>query len=217
MRIPLEFSLGERRPWGSAVIYYGMTVHGLEHTPINVTFLHHAAGLWAYEIAASDWVFACVCAQGFKTIIRRSNPVIRLETSGTERGKDSKVYSSVKIRWTLKVPYKGKREFVLGVYPSLARINRLVIRKKAIIWWKMLIPLEQTIFPWGRTLHQKRLVIHLDNCSVRACRASTDWLEEHGMTCMLHSLYSYDLSSSDFYLFSIMKEQLERIHVADRD
>jgi hypothetical protein len=44
-----------------------------------------------------------------------------------------------------------------------------------------LSPFEQAIFPRGRTLHQKRLVIHSDNFSVHASRASTDWLEKHKM------------------------------------
>jgi hypothetical protein len=35
----------------------------------------------------------------------------------------------------------------------------------------ILTPLEQMIFPRGRAPHQKRLVIHLDNCSVHTSRA----------------------------------------------
>jgi hypothetical protein len=39
---------------------------------------------------------------------------------------------------------------------------------------KILIQLEQAIFLQGRASHQKRLVAHLDNCSVHTSRASTD-------------------------------------------
>jgi hypothetical protein len=34
--------------------------------------------------------------------------------------------------------------------------------------------------------HQKRLVLRLGNWSVHTSRASTDWLEEHGMFRMLY-------------------------------
>jgi hypothetical protein len=79
----------------------------------------------------------------------------------------------------------------------------------------MLILLEQAIFPWGRAPHEKRLVLHLDNCSVHTCRVSTDWLEEHSILCMPYSQYSPYLASIDFYLFPTVKERLERIQLAD--
>jgi transposase InsO family protein len=82
---------------------------------------------------------------------------------------------------------------------------------------KMLIPFEQMIFPRGRALHQKRLIVHLDNCSVHTSWASTDWLEEHGMRHMSHKSYSPDLALSDFCLFPTVKEKFERIHVADEN
>jgi hypothetical protein len=51
---------------------------------------------------------------------------------------------------------------------------------------------EQAIFPRGRAPHQKRFVIHLDNCSVHISRASRDWLEEHDMRGMPQPSYSPD-------------------------
>jgi hypothetical protein len=81
----------------------------------------------------------------------------------------------------------------------------------------VLILLEQAFFPRGRAPHQKRLVIHLDNCSIQTSRVSTDWLEEHSILRMSHSLYSPDLAPSDFYLFPTVKEKLERIQLADED
>jgi hypothetical protein len=79
------------------------------------------------------------------------------------------------------------------------------------------IPLEQAIFPRRRAPHERRLVIHLDNCSVHTSRVSTDWLKEPNILSMLHQPYSPDLASSDFYLFPTVKEKLERIHLADED
>jgi transposase len=77
--------------------------------------------------------------------------------------------------------------------------------------------LEEAIFPQGRAPHQKQLVIHLDNCSVHTSRASTAWLEEHGMRRMPQPPYSPDLVSSDFYLFPSVKEKLDRTQVTDED
>jgi hypothetical protein len=81
----------------------------------------------------------------------------------------------------------------------------------------LLIPLEQAIFPRGRAPHEKLFVIHLDNCSVHASRISTDWLEEYNILSMPHPPYSFDLASSDFYLFPTVKEKVERIQLADED
>jgi hypothetical protein len=51
----------------------------------------------------------------------------------------------------------------------------------------ILTSLEQTIFPRGRALHQKRLVIHPDNCSIHTSRVSRDWLEEYDICHMPHA------------------------------
>jgi hypothetical protein len=50
---------------------------------------------------------------------------------------------------------------------------------------------EQAIFPRGRTPHQKRLVVHLDNCSIHINLASIDWLEKHGMRRMSYHTIPY--------------------------
>jgi hypothetical protein len=82
---------------------------------------------------------------------------------------------------------------------------------------KILGPLKQAIFPGWKAAHQKRLVIHVNNCSVHTSRASTSWLEEYGMCRMLHLPYSPNLISSGFYLFPIVKERIERIQVHQED
>jgi hypothetical protein len=70
------------------------------------------------------------------------------------------------------------------------------------------ILLKQAIFPRGRALHQKQLVVHLDNSTVHTNRVSTDWREEHGMHHTPHLYHSPDLTSSDFYLSPTIKEKL---------
>jgi histone-lysine N-methyltransferase SETMAR len=79
------------------------------------------------------------------------------------------------------------------------------------------IPLEQAIFPRGKASHERRYVIHLDNCSVHTSRVSTDWLEERSILRIPHPPYSPDLASSGFYLFSTVKQKLEWTQVADED
>jgi hypothetical protein len=61
-------------------------------------------------------------------------------------------------------------------------------------------------------------VIHLDNCSVHTSRASTDWLEEHGMLHMPHppALFTR-FGPNDFYLFPAVNERLEQIKVTGKD
>jgi hypothetical protein len=85
---------------------------------------------------------------------------------------------------------------------------------------KLRSPLEQAIFPRGRVGHQKRLVVYLDNCSVRTNRASIDWLEEHGMPCRPQSAIHpicFIWPPGIFILFLPVKEKLERIQVCQED
>jgi hypothetical protein len=60
-------------------------------------------------------------------------------------------------------------------------------------------------------------MVSVDNCSVHASRGSTEWLEKHGIYRMSDQFYSPAVATSDLYLFSTVKEKLERIHLADED
>jgi hypothetical protein len=95
--------------------------------------------------------------------------------------------------------------YVIDRFPNDAKINSnyFVIN--------LLILLKQEIFPRKRAPDQKQLVIHLDNCPVHPSQDSTDWLEENGMRCMPHPPYLLNLAFRNFYLFSTVKEKLERI------
>jgi hypothetical protein len=81
----------------------------------------------------------------------------------------------------------------------------------------ILISLEQMIFPCRTAQHEKRLVVSVDNCSVHTSRGSTDWLEKHGIYRMSDQCYSPNLATSDLYLFSTVKDKLERIHLPNED
>jgi hypothetical protein len=80
-----------------------------------------------------------------------------------------------------------------------------------------LCPIEQAIFSRGMPRHQKRLVVHFDNCSVHTRKGSAHWLEEYGVFHMPYPFYSPDLAPSDFYLFPTVKQKLENIQVVDDD
>jgi transposase len=101
--------------------------------------------------------------------------------------------------------------YVVDRLPNDAKMN------SAYFVTNLLTLFEQAIFPRRKALHQKRLVIHLDNCSAHRSRGSRDWLQEHDMRRMPQPLYSPDLAPSDFYLFPTVKEKLERTQVADED
>jgi hypothetical protein len=92
--------------------------------------------------------------------------------------------------------------YVIDRLPNHIKMN------SAYFMTNILILLEQIIFPRGRTPHEKRFMVHLDNCSVHTSRASTDWLEEHNILHMLHPPYSPNLASSSFYLFPTVKRNL---------
>jgi hypothetical protein len=81
----------------------------------------------------------------------------------------------------------------------------------------ILISLEQMIFLCRRTPHEKGLMVSVDNCSVHTSRGSADWLEKHDIHRMPDQPYSHNLATSDLYLFSTVKEKLERIHLAEED
>jgi hypothetical protein len=66
--------------------------------------------------------------------------------------------------------------------------------KSACFVTNVLILLEEAIFPQGRAPCERRLVIHLDNCSIYTSHVSTDWLEEHNIVCMPQPPYSPDLA-----------------------
>jgi hypothetical protein len=74
----------------------------------------------------------------------------------------------------------------------------------------ILILFEQAIFPRGRELHQKRLMIHLDNYAIHTNRASTNWLDKHGKQCILYLPYLSGLPPNDFHLFPRVNEKTRR-------
>jgi hypothetical protein len=72
---------------------------------------------------------------------------------------------------------------------------------------------EQAIFPRRMALHQKQLVVHLDNCSVHTSLASRNWLEEHGMRRMPQPSYSW---SGPLWLLLVSYSERENRTDSDR-
>jgi hypothetical protein len=74
------------------------------------------------------------------------------------------------------------------------------------------ISLEHMIFHWWRLPHQKRLVIHLNNCSIHKNRASTNWLKEHGMRCIPYPATLFTWFSLQWLLFISYNQRKSRIY-----
>jgi hypothetical protein len=81
----------------------------------------------------------------------------------------------------------------------------------------ILEPLHQVFFPGGRTPHEKRLVVHVDNCSVHKSRVTKTFIQNNDMADMPHHPYSPDLAPSDFYLFDTVKKKLKYEGITDED
>jgi hypothetical protein len=81
----------------------------------------------------------------------------------------------------------------------------------------ILISLEQMIFPCRREPHENGLMVSVDNWALHTSRGSIHWLEKHDIHRMPDQSYSHNLATSYLYLFSTVKEKLERIHLADED
>jgi hypothetical protein len=101
--------------------------------------------------------------------------------------------------------------YVIDRLPSGAKLNAFYYTTN------ILTPLQHCFFPKGRKPHGKRLVVHVDNCSVHRSRITELFMESHDMISMPHPPYSPDLAPSDFYLFGAVKQQLEHITVTDDD
>jgi histone-lysine N-methyltransferase SETMAR len=79
----------------------------------------------------------------------------------------------------------------------------------------ILFYLKEKFFRVGSRPHTKRLVIHMDNCSVHNCDMTTNFLAKHNMSRVSQPPYSPDLAPNDFYLFPTMKENLKDFEMVD--
>jgi hypothetical protein len=77
--------------------------------------------------------------------------------------------------------------------------------------------LEQSTFRQGRVPHEKRLVVHVDNCSLHTGRVSRKWPNQHNIVHMPQPPYSPDLAPSHFYSFLTVIEKLQNIALRDED
>jgi hypothetical protein len=79
----------------------------------------------------------------------------------------------------------------------------------------ILHPLRQIFFSGERHPRAKRLVIHVDNCTVHRSLITESCMEKSDMISMPHPPYSPDLAPSDFFLFGAVKEKLEHLRITD--
>jgi transposase len=100
---------------------------------------------------------------------------------------------------------------VIDLLPSDAKMNSTYYTSN------VLEPLHQNFFPEGRTPQGKRLVVHVDNCSVHTSAITKEFMETHDMVSMPHPPYSPDLAPSDFYLFGTVKQRLQQAQFSEED
>jgi histone-lysine N-methyltransferase SETMAR len=74
---------------------------------------------------------------------------------------------------------------------------------------------EEKLFPEGRTAHAKRLIVHMDTCSIHTNGATEDYMKQNNMMRLRHPPYSPDLTLIGFYLFPSVKEKLKNIRIVD--
>jgi hypothetical protein len=80
-----------------------------------------------------------------------------------------------------------------GLY-VIDRLPNETKRNGAYFVTNILILVEEEIFPQGSAPRERRLIIHLDNCSIHTSRVSTDWLEEHDIVPISQPFYSPNLA-----------------------
>jgi hypothetical protein len=79
------------------------------------------------------------------------------------------------------------------------------------------VPLRERFCSGGPEDCGRPLVVHVENCSVHTSAAIERFMSDHRMVRMSQPPYSPNLAPSDFYLFGMVKNQLEQIHASDAD
>jgi transposase len=69
----------------------------------------------------------------------------------------------------------------------------------------VLARLEEKIFPEGRTVRAKRLIVHTENFSIHTSGTTEDYMK-YNMMGLRHPPHSPDLVLSDFYLLLSVKK-----------
>jgi histone-lysine N-methyltransferase SETMAR len=81
----------------------------------------------------------------------------------------------------------------------------------------VLAPVREEFIPRDRARHLKPLVAHMDSFSIHTSGTTQRFMPEHQMPRTPQPPYSPDLAPSDFYVFPIVKDRLERFHMVDDD
>jgi hypothetical protein len=73
----------------------------------------------------------------------------------------------------------------------------------------IMAPLVQSIYPHGRTPHDLRLHLHVDNCRVHFAKVVEQFLTANPVVHLPHPPYSPDLAPSEFWLFGRIKTAID--------
>jgi hypothetical protein len=108
----------------------------------------------------------------------------------TKRGRD---IQTAKFMFT--VIWKPLGVHVIDRLPTGARMN------SEYFTTTILARLEEKIFPEGRIVHAKRLIVHMDNCSIHTSGATEHCMKQNNIMRLCPPPCSRDLAPRDFYLF----------------
>jgi hypothetical protein len=112
-------------------------------------------------------------------------------------------FQSQKIMFTIM--WNPHRFYVVNRLPENTTMNSTYYTSN------ILQPLYDCFFPGGHVGQTRKLVIHVDNCSIHKSAQAEQFMANHKMVRMPHPPYSPDLAPSDFYLFGRIKNQLKQI------
>jgi hypothetical protein len=70
----------------------------------------------------------------------------------------------------------------------------------------ILARLEEKTLTERITAHAKRLIVHMDNCRIRASGATEDYIKQSNKMRLQHPTYSPDLALGDVHLFLSVKK-----------
>jgi hypothetical protein len=67
-------------------------------------------------------------------------------------------------------------------------------------------PFNQASFAQGGNLHRKRMIVHVDNCSVHRSATTESFMKTRDMVSMPHPPYLPGLAAGDFHFFLTVRE-----------
>jgi histone-lysine N-methyltransferase SETMAR len=98
--------------------------------------------------------------------------------------------------------FNGTGDSVIDILPEGEKMNAVYFAANIIK------DIREACYPHGRNTHDRKFVLHLDNCPLRNTKTVADAMEGSDLKRMPHPPYSPDLAPCDFFLFGYLKQAL---------